>query len=159
MNFLLKISAFSLAVCGGVLLAQHAIRATNAALPSDMPRDAHFLASGFDIATSEAQGNWIACRVNPEQATDWCRVTDQKGSVVFQGDYLPADSPIAVSADELQVANVRPDRIWVRGPVEQGPVPVIALTNGKVLVPAADREALDQRWSLDPAELNRVSGQ
>ena len=93
------------------------------------------------------------------QQTNWCRVTDAKGDVVYEGDYLPLHGLAPLSLDNLQVGRADPDKLWVKGPVEGGPVPVIPLVSGDVLVPAADREALATRWAQNPAELQALTGQ
>ena len=46
--------------------------------------------------------------------------------------------------------------IWVQGPAENGPVPVIPLSNGIILVPYADSDALADRWATNPDEINRL---
>ena len=91
--------------------------------------------------------------------SDWCRVTDQKGIVLYQGDFLPTASTTSpVGNDQLKVSSRRiRSKMWVHGPVEGGPVPAIPLTNGTVLVPASDRYALLQRWANDSDGVRRDS--
>lgn len=140
----------------GVLGVRHASSALEASTPADMPADSQFLASGYDVEHNERQGDWVACRLDAAQGTDWCRVTDEVGHVVYQGAYLPVDSSVALAADQLQVIPVDPSRLWVTSPARQSPVPVLPLRSGKVLVPAEDEYALAQRWRADPREYNRV---
>jgi hypothetical protein len=145
--------------CAG-LLTVHGIRSLRPAVPKDMPEDSQFLGSGFDLSHNEPQGNWIECHPSEAEDSDFCRITDVKGTVMFQGEYLPLTDtkPLDPSnPHQVQVAKVKPDNLWVRGPAEGQPVPVIPLTDGRVLVPADDREALAARWSAEPEELERVS--
>jgi hypothetical protein len=139
------------------MLFTHGDRALHAAVPKDMPANAQFLPSGFDIANDEQQGNWVACRMDDAQNTNWCRVTDTHGKVVFEGDYLPLAKSEPVDLSDLKIAKVNPGKMWVEGPAEEQPVPVIALEDGNLLVPASDRDALAQRWTNEPEELARVS--
>ena len=121
-----------------------------------MPPNAKFLQSGFDVATNEPQGDWVACTLHASDGLNWCRVTDQKGMVLYEGDFLPVNSDQPLGNDQLNVAPANPRKIWVRGPAEGGPVPAIPLTGGAVLVPASDRDALKQRWATDPTEYDTV---
>ncbi len=139
-----------------VVLVIRSARREEVAVPRDMPANAKFLQSGFDVATNEPQGDWVACSLHSADGLDWCRVTDQKGTVLYEGDFLPVNSTQPVGDDQLQVAGANPRKIWVKGPVEGGPVPAIPLTSGSVLVPASDRYALMQRWASDPTEYDTV---
>ena len=144
-------------VIGGAvaLMIWHA-RGAGVAVPKDMPSNAKFLQSGFEVSTNEPLGNWVACSLHPAESVDWCRVTDQKGTVVYQGDFLPVNSTQPLPDAELIVMSANPKKIWVHGPVEDGPVPAIPLTSGSVLVPASDRYALMQRWASDSTEYDSV---
>ncbi len=145
------------AIVGGYFLIVHGTRALNASLPKDMPRDADFIQTGYDLDHNEAKGQWIACRDDHENNNDFCRVTDPRGTVVYQGAFEPFDYPAALPNDQLRVAT-RFSNIWVNGPSEHGPVPVIPLRNGKLLVPVQDRDALADRWSHNPEELRQLNG-
>jgi hypothetical protein len=141
---------------GLVVAALEGFRALYPIVPSNMPSDAHFVQSGYDLAHNDPEGNWIACRVDAEQNTDFCRVTDPHGFVIFEGDFLPLDSLVPVAAVNLRFAEHDPGHLWVKGPAEGGPVPVIPLADGQLLVPAADSQALADRWAKDPDELVRL---
>ncbi len=147
-----KLVVAVLVACGVVLFVRHARTEGSVAVPRDMPSNAKFLQSGFDVATNEPQGNWVACSLHSADGLDWCRVTDQKGVVVYQGDFLPVSTTAPLPDNQLAVAPVNPKKIWVHGPVEDGPVPAIPLMNGGVLVPASDRYALLERWKADSYE-------
>ena len=151
-----KIAFVLLAVIAAFLLIRHAGMAVQPALPKDMPAGAHFVESGYDLQHNEAKGDWIACSTDSAQNADFCRVTDAQGEVVYQGDFLPFNSEQPIPADQLQVARISADHLWIQGPAESGPVPVIRLVNGAVLVPAADSEALADRWNSNPAELRHI---
>jgi hypothetical protein len=148
-----------LTVVAGVLLVRHANMGLQPARPADMPAGANFVESGYDITHNEPKGDWIACSTDSEENADFCRVTDDRGEVVYQGDFLPLRSEQPLPADQLQVARMSPDHLFVQGPAEAGPVPVIRLVNGKVLVPAADSEALADRWSNHPEELAEIQSE
>jgi len=146
------------ATCGLFLLMRHANQATHASLPSDMPAGSQFVQSGYDVTRNEPTGDWVACRLDEGRDADFCRVTDARGDVVFQGDFLPMRGFEPVSSADLKMGALDAQRLWVQGPSEEGPIPVIALANGKVLVPAADNVALADRWDRDPDERQRVMG-
>lgn len=143
-------------VMGTFLVLLHADRALKAALPANMPADSQFLQSGFQVKDNETQGNWVACRVNESEGTDWCRVTDQVGNVVYQGNYLPLGSSVPLNASSLRIRSISPDKIWVSSPVQGLTVPVFPLEGGQILVPAEDSYPLAERWKVDPTEYNRL---
>ncbi len=153
-----QVIVFVLAVAGIFLVVRHGDMASHPALPTDMPRGSNFVPSGYDVSRLEAKGQWVACSTDTAQNTDFCRVTDTRGNVVYQGDFLPLRSAEPLPADALKVASIKADRMWVEGPAEKGPVPVIPLANGALLVPAADNLALADRWQSNPAELKRIAG-
>ena len=147
----------STAIAGsGVLIVAHAGSAMDAARPTDMPADAAFLQSGYNVSQSEPRGTWVACRMDPNEEADFCRVTDAKGTIVYQGAFLPYDSQEPLPQRDLRVISINPDKMWVVGPAAGGPVPIIPLANGRVLVPSADRYALQQRWANDATELTSL---
>ena len=128
------------------------------ALPSDMPAQAQFMQSGYDIAHLEPTGAWIACGTDRAAQANWCRVTDAHGQVVYEGDYLPLRNQVPLPLDRIELSHSDPTKLWVSGPTEGAPVPVIPLVDGDFLVPSADRDALADRWAGDPQELQNLSG-
>ena len=143
-------------VVGSVLVVRHGAAALTPAVPQDMPKNAAFVPAGYDLAHNEKQGEWIACSNDPDRGTDSCRVTDAHGAVIFQGEFLPVNGSQAVPGDQLKIATSGKADMWVEGPTEEGPVPVIPLANGEILVPSDDAYALAVRWSKDPGEFQRL---
>ena len=133
--------------------------AMHPALPSDMPAQSRFMQSGYDVAHLEPTGAWVACGTDRAEQANWCRVTDSHGQVVFEGDYLPLSSPTPIPLELIALSQTDPARLWVKGPSEGSPVPVIPLVNGDVLVPMSDRDALADRWAGNPQELRNLSVQ
>ncbi len=157
MNATRKLILSALVIVGAVLVVRHGAAAFNPALPADMPKNAAFVPAGYDLAHNEKQGEWIACSNDTEQGADLCRVTDAHGAVIYQGAFLPLSGAHAMSDDQLEVATSGKANIWVDGPFGEGPVPVIPLANGQLLVPSADAYALAERWSKNPEELHRLT--
>ncbi len=156
MNLFEKVLAVCVVCVAATLVVRHGEAAMRPALPSDMPAQAQFLQSGYDVTKLEAQGDWVACGVDQDQGQDWCRVTDKDGLVVYQGDFLPLTSDAPLPGGELNVSAAHPEHLWVAGPGGV-PEPVIPLTGGALLVPAADRAALADRWSSHPEEMAALS--
>jgi hypothetical protein len=156
MSGIQKLSVIAVGVFASIIVLRHADMAMHASVPKDMPQNAQFVQSGFDVSRNEAQGEWIACQTNASEGDNWCRVTDQRGMVVYQGGFLPVGSPVPVPENQLKIAETAPDKMWVEGPFEAGPVPVIPLRNGQVLVPETDQAALATRWAKDPGEFQQV---
>ena len=140
-------------------MVRHGGMSMRPALPADMPAQASFLQSGYDISRLEPRGSWIACGTDHRQETNWCRVTDARGDVVYEGDYLPLHGQAPLPLEKIELSRADPDKLWITGPVEGGPVPVFPLANGNVLVPAADRDALATRWAQNPSELRAIARQ
>lgn len=159
MNLFGKIALFLCAMVVTILLLRHGQTAMHAARPADMPPGSSFLPSGYDVNSNEQEGNWISCRVDVPERANWCRVADAKGVVVFEGNFLPIQGRRAIPEEQLEIAIVNPTRLWIHGPAEGIPVPVIPLRNGVLLVPAGDQELLLDRWGRDPEELNRLRAQ
>jgi hypothetical protein len=154
-----KLALSCLIALGAFMLVRHGVTALRPARPVDMPSSSYFVQSGYDLARNEPTGEWIACRDDAEEAADFCRVTDARGSVIFQGDFLPMRERGPIPVSQLRIAGETDRSLWVQGPAENGPVPVIPLANGDVLVPSDDTYALSVRWRQNPDELRRLQGE
>ncbi len=128
----------------------HANQALDPAVPGDMPADARFIPSGYDLEHNERKGSWVSCRLIAA-GEDACRVTDAHGLVIFQGSFLPVNPGNAELAPETK-NQLR----WIPGPSEGSPVPVIPSSDGMLLVPHDDRDALVDRWNQHPDEWQAV---
>jgi len=147
----------SLVIAGTIVVVWRGVDSLQASLPDDMPADAQFLQSGFDLEHNEAKGDWIACRPDRVRDATFCRVTDARGIVIYQGDFLPVFGVQPISHDQLQVVTTGKEKdLWIKGPASAGPVPVIPLANGDMLAPMADSYNLAVRWRNDPNELRRI---
>jgi hypothetical protein len=145
-------------VCCVVLLAVGLFYRANFSLdparPNNMPENSRFIPTGYDLEHNERKGSWVSCASGDGDAVRFCRVTDAHGSVIFQGDFLAVrgagTSP--TYAAELAKSGLG----WVNGPYEGSPVPVIPMTDGSVLVPQDDRDALIDRWNAHPDEWKKL---
>jgi hypothetical protein len=79
--------------------------------------------------------------------------------VIYQGEFVAADTQEPVSRAELRFASQDPKHLWVEGPAEAGPVPAIPLADGQLLVPVDDSAALADRWARNPDELTQIAAQ
>src|SRR5450432_3134671 len=122
-----KVASSIVFILAVVLLVRHGDRALHPAVPRDMPSDSHFVMSSYDLQRNEFKGNWVACSAYVDQSADFCRVTDSHGAVIYQGEFLPLQGDRAVLRANLRFAAVDPKNLFVRGPAEYGPVPVIPL--------------------------------
>jgi len=159
MTAITKLVVSCFVVAGTVLAFRHGANALQATLPGDMPANAQFVQSGYDIARNEPKGEWIACRSDTGEDANFCRVTDPHGMVIYEGDFLPVYGMDPVPDSKLKVAtNEEEKELWIDGPTADGPVPLIPLADGDVLAPIGDASSLASRWSNDPAALRRVQG-
>ena len=157
MNVTGKLALSFLAAAGTLLAIRHGADALHPAIPRDMPGSSYFVESAYNVSRNEWKGKWIACHADVAEGADYCRVTDVKGVVIYQGEFMPVNGPQAVPADQLRVASADDDKdLWVHGPAEDGPVPAIRLENGEILVPADDVAALADRWTKNPDEMARL---
>jgi len=154
-----KLAVSLLIAAGAVLAVRHGADALHPTIPKDMPRNAQFVRSGYDLQRNEPKGNWVSCTADSPDATDFCRVTDNHGTVLYQGDFMPVSGAAQVPASELRLATMDSENLWIEGPAEAFPVPAIALANGEMLVPADDSDALADRWAKNPDELARLENE
>ena len=136
-----------------VTLILHGNQALDPALPKDMPADSRFMPSGYDLEHNERKGYWVACQPDGTGG-NFCRVTDAHGMVIFQGGFLPVKGAQSVTEAGSTPA---PGKLqWVDGPSEGAQVPIIPMSDGSVLVPRDDRDALLDRWNQHPEEWQRL---
>ena len=129
--------------------------ALDPARPKDMPENSRFIPTGYDLEHNERKGTWVSCSSGDGLSDMFCRVTDSHGTVIFQGDFLPvrgAGSSTSSSGATLAKSSLG----WVDGPFEGSPVPVIPMTDGSMLVPRDDRDALIDRWNAHPDEWQKL---
>jgi hypothetical protein len=129
--------------------------ALDPARPSDMPENSRFIPSGYDLSHNERQGSWVSCASGDGVGDMFCRVTDTHGMVIFQGDFLPVRSS-GSAAGGGGATLAKSGLGWVTGPFEGSPVPVIPMTDGSMLVPRDDRDALIDRWNAHPDEWRQL---
>lgn len=139
----------------GVMLIYRGNLAMDPGLPNDMPKDARFMPTGYDLAHNERKGTWVACQPDGS-GTTFCRVTDAQGMVIFQGDYLPVRDSHSVADGGDEINATSSTLRWVEGPFEGAPVPIIPMSDGSWLVPIADRDALVGRWNRNPDEWQKL---
>ena len=130
------------AVVIGFVLIHHAYRAMQPTVPKDQPKNAVFAPDHRRLSNEEPQGNWVACHLDADRATDHCRVTTEAGIVVYEDDFLPLQQSAPLPDADLQIAAVDAKALWVEGVSQRVPVPAIPLKNGMKLVPAMDRVAM-----------------
>jgi hypothetical protein len=120
-----------------------------------MPENSRFMPTGYDLEHNERRGSWVSCVPNENGGDEFCRVTDAIGTVIFQGDFLPvrgSGSPNGGGPSTLANTGLG----WVNGPFEGSPVPLIPMTDGSMLVPRDDRDALIDRWNAHPDEWQKL---
>ena len=147
----MKAVLFCCVALAAVILVHGANMAIEPALPRDMPSDSRFMPTGYDLEHNERKGTWVACHttgVGDEQ----CRVTDARGIVLFQGAFLAVKDARAISSGFSSGISSVGSLNWVNGPAEDAPVPLIPMSDGSILVPQQDRDALIDRWNQRPEE-------
>ena len=151
------------AICWGASWLQHKQVAsepsTGQHAPSDVAAGATFGKSGAGSTGSQSKGQWVSCHEDSARETDWCQVTDQSGTILYKGDFLPVGEVHRVPQARLLIGHFDSANGWVDGPNESLPVPVVPLLDGTLLVPADDSIDLKARWDRDPSERNRATPQ
>ena len=123
----------------------HAHRVLAARTPDDMPASSIWILTGHSRDSNTKLGLWIGCWKSDVVRADHCRITNEIGTVQYDGDMLPLGFNRVIDDSDLQFAKVDPERIWVRGVNDGAPVPVLTLADGTQLVPVSDREGLQKR--------------
>jgi hypothetical protein len=125
----------------------HAHRVLAAQIPDDMPSNSTWVLTGHDRNSNAKLGLWFACWKSTTVRADHCRITNETGTVQYDGDMLPLAVNRPLDDADLQFAKIDPEKIWVRGVNDGAPVPVLALADGTQLVPVSDREGLEKRFA------------
>jgi hypothetical protein len=101
--------------------------------PKGVPDDAVFLDLGGPKVPISKGGDWLNCWPEPQEDRDRCRLTRADGTVLYEGDFIPYQGGGSVPASQLRIEPVRTqgDSLWVGFAF----VPLIHLTNGKILIP------------------------
>ena len=89
MGTLTKLAVSVVVVSAAVVFVRHSATALRPSLPRDMPSQSRFLQTGFNLQVNEPEGEWVACGQDADQQTNFCRISDAHGIIVFQGR-LPA---------------------------------------------------------------------
>jgi len=145
--------------CCLVLLAAGLFYRANFSLdpsrPDNMPENSRFIPTGYDLEHNERKGTWVSCDSGSGAGDKLCRVTDPHGVVIFQGNFLPVRESGSLPGNGSE-ALAESKLGWVNGPLERSPVPVIPMTDGSMLVPRDDRDALIDRWNAHPDEWKKL---
>jgi hypothetical protein len=126
------------------------------ALPSDMPANSRFMLTGYDLDHNESRGEWVACHPDGGVGESFCRVSDARGTVIYQGNFLPVRDLTKASASPLAGEAETGELLWLKGPTEGMPIPAIPMSDGSVLIPRDDRDALLDRWRRFPEDWKRL---
>jgi hypothetical protein len=108
------------------------------------PHALHFEPSNVPF-TLHQTGYWLDCWLDEHANSDRCRLTDVKGSALFEDVFLPCDGQSPVPQSDLVFDARRTGYTWT-GSYEKGvSVPVIFLTNGQILLPRSAYEESRKR--------------
>jgi hypothetical protein len=148
---------FTVILACGFAYLSHYIAVNKPGAPPDMPKDAHFIAGNFDYMRMRTKGEWVSCHSDVKSPTDWCRIANQSGDIIFEGRFLPVGKDKPLPDSQIRIAPYNIDHHMVTGPVESFEVPVIPLESGTLLVPATDAKPLAVRWKAHPDELTALN--
>lgn len=149
----LGFSIFTIILACGFAYLSHYLAVAHTGVPPTMPKDAKFIAANFDYLKLRTRGEWVSCHTDVKSPTDWCRIANQSGDVIFEGKFLPVGKDKPLPDNQIRIASYNIDRHMVTGPTETFSVPVIPLEGGTLLVPATDAKPLAVRWKAHPDEL------
>ncbi|SFS20672.1 hypothetical protein SAMN05421771_3757 [Granulicella pectinivorans] len=144
---------FTVILACGFAYLSHYLAVDHTGVPVNMPSDSTFIPGKFDYLKLHTRGEWVSCHSDVKSPTDWCRIANQSGDVIFEGKFLPVgmDKPLVDS--QIHITSYNIDHHMVTGPTESFEVPVIPLEDGELLVPATDARPLALRWKQHPNEL------
>ena len=100
--------------------------------PSGVTLNAVFLWAPYVGLPGPRHGIWLGCWTDQGGTTDLCRLTNQDGSVMYEGVFVSL-SKIAVRQGQLEIDGdkSRENRVWVGDVL----VPLVHLKSGGVLLP------------------------
>lgn len=153
----LGFTLFTVVAAAAFAYLSHYIATNRTGTPATMPKDAKFIAGNFEYLHMRTRGEWVSCHSDIKSPTDWCRIADQSGAVLFEGKFLPVGKDKPLPDSQIKIATYNIDNHWVLGPTETFKVPVVPLEDGTVLVPSTDTHSLAARWKAHPEELTAVT--
>jgi hypothetical protein len=134
----------------------HYIAVNRTGTPPTMPKDSKFIAGDFEYTRMRTRGEWVSCHSDIKSPTDWCRIANQSGDILFEGKFLPLGQDQPLPDSQIKIATYNIDNHWVIGPTETFKVPVVPLEGGAILVPFTDTHTLAARWKAHPEEQQAI---
>ncbi len=85
--------------------------------------------------TVHKAGYWLDCRFDKIANVDRCRLTDAKGTRLFEDVFLPCVGQRPLPQSELVLNTRRTGYTWTQSPDKKINVPVVYLEDGQILLP------------------------
>ena len=118
----------------GALAARLQWAGSTPARPKTLPATAIWVRTPPTPLEFSPQGDWLACWLNKARNSDYCRVTDYRGKLEFEGDFSPISGLNPVPDSDLRLKNGTGD-LWAWSDQDKRSVPVAYLQDGTILVP------------------------
>lgn len=89
-------------------------------------------------------GTWVGCWYDSTDRSDHCRITDENGKLEYEDIFLPYKGQGPIPQTALIFDSQRTGHLWTGS--EKGiSVPVIYLTDGRILLPKTDFEEIKRK--------------
>jgi hypothetical protein len=85
--------------------------------------------------TLHKTGYWLDCWFDERANIDRCKLSDVKGTALFEDEFLPCEGPSPLPQSDLVLDVRRTGYTWTGSYEESISVPVIYLANGQILLP------------------------
>ena len=117
--------------------------------PTSLPANAVYLESGVvPFKLRSTPGTWVGCWYELADQADRCRLTDENGKIEYEDIFLPYDGRAPVPESALIFDSHLTGLQWTGSYEKRIRVPVIYLTNGRILLPRAIFE--DAKRKVEP---------
>jgi hypothetical protein len=100
-------------------------------------------------STLHSTGYWFDCWFDKATKVDRCRLSDAKGTGLFEDVFVSCVGQIALPQSELVFDVRRTGQAWVRSPDQRINVPVVFLEDGVTLLPRSLYEVARQEVYCD----------
>jgi hypothetical protein len=113
-------------------------------LPNGMPKNSVWIEPPPAPFETSKRGYWLGCWQDKTTSSPKCRLTDTKGQLLFEDNFVPyGDSERVFGLNDLKLQKVLTTEMWVF--LEDGGVPIVHLKNGTMLIPASKYAAVKMR--------------
>jgi hypothetical protein len=106
--------------------------------PSDISASGIFIERGSVPFKLSTHGDWLDCWRDSLTSTNRCRLTDERGAVMFEDTFLPYAAQAPLTNTDLRIDAKKTGHLSMGVTGYDISLPIIFLQNGTILLPQTD---------------------